>query len=339
MQAVILKCKPGYRFHLGEFAEHSATTLGQCSDILHSDVIFGAFISILAKNYPEKLEDFRGYFEEGKIKFSSGFFCVEKDEKFTYLLPKPISANFVKFDNGDKKPKVDFKKFKKIKFISQGVYNAGTSVEEWLQSEGKFSQPSSDTLFLSSEISDSVNFKLAEKTDSLKVKVRTTEDDGKLYSQTDLMILGDENHKVHWYFLLEESLDEADKDILTKCIGQLPFTGIGGERSTGCGKIDEVIFQDFETKENTGRKMLLSLAYPDANSAEKLEFYQTKKRGGMPYGKDKRLPARLAVLEGAVLNEDLPQRIDDKEWKAERDYWKYSGALSIALPDYLDKNN
>ena len=56
MKAIILKCRPGSRFHLGEYTDNQDTVLYNTAEYIHSDVWFGAFISAMSKIYPEKIE-------------------------------------------------------------------------------------------------------------------------------------------------------------------------------------------------------------------------------------------------------------------------------------------
>ena len=62
MKAIILKCRPGSRFHLGEYTDNQDTVLYNTAEYIHSDVWFGAFISAMSKIYPEKLNNFRQLF-------------------------------------------------------------------------------------------------------------------------------------------------------------------------------------------------------------------------------------------------------------------------------------
>ena len=95
MKAVHLKLPPNAKFHLGEYTEDKATVLYNTSQIIHSDVLFGAFISALSQVGLEKVEVFKEYFESGKLAFSSAFYVlnIKGKEELVYLLPKPISLN------------------------------------------------------------------------------------------------------------------------------------------------------------------------------------------------------------------------------------------------------
>ena len=76
MEAVHLKLPPNAKFHLGEYTEDKATVLYNTSQIIHSDVLFGAFISALSQVSLEKVEVFKEYFESGKLAFSSAFYVL-----------------------------------------------------------------------------------------------------------------------------------------------------------------------------------------------------------------------------------------------------------------------
>lgn len=89
MKAIILKCRSGSRFHLGESVNHRDTVLHNTSEHIHSDVLFGSFISAMAKTHPHKLDSFKQHFINEKIRFSSALYCIkEKDaDKYLFLLP------------------------------------------------------------------------------------------------------------------------------------------------------------------------------------------------------------------------------------------------------------
>lgn len=71
---------------MGEFTRKQSNALFHTSDYIHSDVIFAAFISSLTQLCPEKTDVFREYFQQGNIRFSSGFYAIEYNKQTIYLV-------------------------------------------------------------------------------------------------------------------------------------------------------------------------------------------------------------------------------------------------------------
>lgn len=332
MQAVILKCAPNSRFHFGEVAERQSAVLNDTATYIHSDVLFGAFLNTLNQRYPEKTETFIQYFSDDKLAFSSGFYCLENknNKKLIYLLPKPISLNLTE----TKEPK----KLKKIEFISKGVWEKGITPEQWLNENGKCFMPSSNFIVLNEELGNGQSaFKLYAKADAPKVKVRSENEERNFYHQTDLMLSGNECWQVHWYFLLQSNLNDEEMSVVKKVFHDMTLSGIGGERSTGCGYIQSVEMRDFSfdpiIKNNVVQYAALSLTIP-ANTEEtgKLLLYQTKKRGGMFVGANQRLKIVPAVLEGAIQLEKIMGKIIDISSHG-RQSLRYGKNFVIPIPE------
>lgn len=324
-KAIILKCRQGSRFHFGEFAREQSTALFHTADYIHSDVIFAAFISSLAQICPEKTDVFREYFQQGNIRLSSGFYAIEYNKQTIFLLPKPTVLNISPTDNP--------KKFKKIQFMSKGVWEKGVAPDKWFSDNSPCISPNEKSIFLKEEIGSDALFPLSQKVDIQKVKARGAEDKDNLYVQTDLILQGNENYAVHWYFLAETNLKDEDEKLFYRIIGLLAANGIGGERSTGCGNIESVEYQDFEFQINhpSDDQVALSLVFPKEEGMNVCKYYQTKFRGGMCLGPEKRLPVATALLEGAVMSEKVKPDVLDFS-QNEKKYWKYSGDFFLPLP-------
>ncbi|MFN3315611.1 MAG: type III-A CRISPR-associated RAMP protein Csm4, partial [Raineya sp.] len=206
MQAIILKCKPQSRFHLGETTEVRSNTLTDTSTYIHSDVLFSAFVVQMSLLYPEKTETFIAYFQDEKIKISSSFYCLEHTatKQKIFFLPKPVSLNLWQ------KEGIDHKKLKKIQFLSWKVWQEQLLPDQWLDTQ--FCYLIADRFVVHrSEIENDdeiKNLSLYQKDDALKVRKHTTEEDGNLYSQTDLFLLGNEHYTVHWHFLYQTNLSQ-----------------------------------------------------------------------------------------------------------------------------------
>lgn len=81
MKAIILKCQPEARFHLGEYTNFRDTVLHNVAEYIHSDVLFGAFFSAMAKIYPDQLDGFKQHFINKRISFSSALYCIKKGRR------------------------------------------------------------------------------------------------------------------------------------------------------------------------------------------------------------------------------------------------------------------
>jgi CRISPR-associated protein Csm4 len=153
--------------------------------------------------------------------------------------------------------------------------------------------------------------------------------------------LGNDYFSVHWYFLCQINLSEEEETLFWKVWASLIKTGIGGERSTGAGQIENL------TKEQNlpefflqagSQKMALSLIFPNENEQAHLHLYQSKLRGGMFLGADYRLKVAQAVLEGAV-HKGLQGQIHTlHQQDIDGIRLRYGLDFSIALPEkYLFK--
>lgn len=335
MKAIILKCRSGSRFHLGESVNHRDTVLHNTSEHIHSDVLFGSFISAMAKTHPHKLDSFKQHFINEKIRFSSALYCIKEKnaDKYLFLLPKPVSLNLLKLEDC-----LDYKAIKKVKFISKGVFEKGLQPNDWFSNQ--CTMPNNISVFLKEEFTENnPEFSLYNKVDLQKVKIHSDESEGNLYSQTDIMLMGTEKYEVNWYFLLDEQLPNEDRDIFYKTLELMAINGIGGERSTGCGAIEDMeIIEDFsiDIHHPSDKHVLLSLAFPLESETNQYLLYKTKTRGGMWYDAKKRLKHIMAIEEGCILNGSIsPQIIDLSE--NNYPYWKYGGNISYPLPiEYIN---
>lgn len=324
MKAIQLKLPNSAKFHLGEYTEDQTTTLSSTSTLIHSDVLFGAFMATLDQVEPDKINVFRKYFEEGNIAFSSAFYVVNIGKKSVYLLPKPVSLHLFQPKNINN---FNVKKFKKIEFISKGVWEKGISPEAWLDETSECVMPNSRCVCLKSEIGDQ-KFELYQIHKEEKVKINNNEDNEPFFINY-LSILGNEKAKVDFYFLVkEENLPTKDRNLFYKIWDIVALNGIGGERSTGCGSIIGVSQENFEIEvtEASEKKILLGLAFP--KYLEKYHYYQTKVRGGMNYGENKSIKLLTAIQEGAVAAEKEPSQIIDLS-QDHKKYWKYSSSLVL----------
>jgi len=333
MQAVILYCEKNSRFHFGETTEIQSSTLTDTSVYIHSDLLFSAFINQLNVIEPDKIEVFIEYFTKQQIGISSAFHCLEHtlSKQKIFFLPKPINLNLFHQEG------LDHKKLKKIQFLSWKVWQEQLLPDEWFDVskchiiDGRFVVHQSE-INSSDELKDLTIFK---KEDSLKVRKHTQEEDGNLYSQTDLFLLGNDYFSAHWYFLCQTNLPSEDEALFWKVWESLIKTGIGGERSTGAGQMESLSkyedLPEFFTQEGL-KRVALSLIFPKEEEKASLELYQTKLRGGMFLAENHRLKVIQAVLEGATHQGIQGQIVSLHHQESDGIRLRSGLAFSIALP-------
>jgi CRISPR-associated protein Csm4 len=338
MQAVILKCKPGSRFHLGQAAMRQHETLSDTAEIIHSDVLFGAFINAVAQRLPDAMEIWKNHFETGEIRFSSAFYCLECNGNYVYLLPKPVSLNIYDLSQ-DKNLKNAHKKLKKVLYLSKGIWERQLLPNDWFSENGLCLQPEKRLIILKEELTDNNSrFKLSEKADTQKVKVRTDDPEGNLYTQTDLVIMGNDDVKVHWYFLVEMSaLPEEEQRTAKSLIESMAGQGIGGERSTGCGQVEGVEYAEefsLSAGNDSNQFMALSLIIPKVQERDSLLAYQIIQRGSMYYrnaSQNCRIKMVDTLAEGSVLKGSIVGQIADLSEDYKK-HWRGGTCLAIPLP-------
>lgn len=148
--------------------------------------------------------------------------------------------------------------------------------------------------------------------------------------------MGNDYFSVHWYFLCQTNLPAEDENLFWRVWHLLIRTGIGGERSTGAGQMASCDkyepLPEFFLQESS-QQVALSLIFPKDDEKTKLQFYQTKLRGGMFLADTYRLKVVQAVVEGAVYQNPLKGQIVGLHHQASDGIRLRNGlAFSIALP-------
>ncbi len=342
MQLLKLRCKPGAQFRLG------ARSLDRTDSIIHSDTLFSGLANIWAMTFGD-VETLRDWFDGAtpKVRMSSGFYAVERrttDKVLNtiYFLPRPPIDIDLDPDSG-------VKAWKKIRFISLGVYkqlgrltsdkpglyNAAGKLLEHVNIGGR-------CLCTDAEIGgftnvDKNNRPLAMFTstpNAPKVHVHKRVDKDAFYTETNLQfrdvpINGSEYLRGHFYVLVDHSLPDADWKKLLACFRILADEGVGGERSTGKGRFESVQLENLpdELQNRTDRSNLfLSLSMLSPRNQEEfdhLEAYDLTLRGAWTLGQDyeedteKNIPREFhrkqvrLVHEGALLSAHVRGRVVD----------------------------
>lgn len=338
MEAIILKCRPGVHFHFGEFALDSNMSLDSTSVAPHSDTLFSAIIRTVAQiSTRETTDRLVDEFRNGNIQVSSVNFCLEYNGNYIYFLPKPICAGL--------EEEQEYKRIRKIKFVSKEILDNGYIPKQWLDSstctiiQDQFVIAKNEMKNLMDE--DAKHQHIYSISSSPKVKVHTTEITDKLYNQSNVEIgglnLGNEKALVHYYFLLntKSSLNAEMDNWLSSAINLLPETGIGGERSTGCGNIASIERGnniDFSPAENSSF-LSLSLIAPQKKEENSYIYFDLITRGGRHIGyKQKHLKTIRLIKEGAVLHEKVLGKIVDITPKEGADIPYLRNGMAFLIP-------
>ncbi len=328
LQVVRLNCRPGSQFHLGENISFQDAVLHKSSSYIHSDTLYAAFVNIsnkLAIPSPENvLSDCR---------ISSAFYTITKKEKSVYFLPRinvPLSGT----DN--------FKEIKRLSFASAGVYKTGIPLNKWLSE--------SDFIIGKNWIATKAEFtgweldykhiqhlELYQLLNRPQVKVHSSSTSGNFYQSENLHIADnrhlDNDINVSFYFLIQGELTATLKNVMN----WLPFEGIGGQVSTGCGQIDSIEFLDaspFDLSREQKQYINLSLLSPAREDNLHTAYYRLKKRGGRHIKESWYLKELLMIEEGAVFQvqvEGTVQDITPENYDASR-YYRYGKSFLLNLP-------
>lgn len=318
MKQIILKCKPGSLFHLGD------GSLVDVSKIIHSDTIFSAITNIYEMVFEEG-EEFVKLVDEDRISFSSAFPLLEnvKTGEFLYFLPKPK----IQFEQAESLGK----KEKKIKFFSLKAFMKVTENFESSKMLSKFNltdlQIIGDSYAVLNDeiqISEKINSSFIIEQIFPKTAVHKESREDAFYFQTDIQLvpLCDGNKKMHYkphfYFLMNDSLNEEEKKKFITCLRILADEGLGGDRGSGKGYVEQILINDFNDINTKSSNLFMSLSLLNPASQQEFDslvFYDLIKRGGGSIGvegqpENHRKQVRM-VTEGSITNSRIKGRIVD----------------------------
>lgn len=297
---------------------------------IRSDTLFSGLATVWAAVYGDvaELVEWFGHKNDPKLCMSSGFYALEHyvNEELRntmYFLPKPlIGINTEEYS--------DIKTWKNIEYISLGVYRQIRQNKLRPDGFGAF-VTTADVL---SNVRIAHNCLCTQEEYDIrrgsgnsdtfistitvpKVHVHKTGDKDALYSETNLRFndisLGANDYlRGHFYVLLRHSLPENDWKRVRTCFRILAEEGIGGERSSGKGKIEELAFQEAPEEfrsvmeSGEGYYMALSMISPRLGEEKRLALYKLSTRGSWTLGvqgdlRRHRKQVRL-VCEGALLS-------------------------------------
>ncbi|MCF8222298.1 MAG: type III-A CRISPR-associated RAMP protein Csm4 [Bacteroidales bacterium] len=327
MDKVFLFTRPGQQYHFGGFNNFESNVLEECDTHLHSDLLFSALVDTCSSVYPNLTEDLVSEFENGRIKLSSAFWFIEKDNIKICFYPKPVSCELFRTD--------DHKKFKKVKYVSEGIIKQGITPDLWnveCSLSGTFLCTKSELKKLGFEDMPGLY-----KTIILpKVKVHTDSVEDRLFQQTniqvnDLDVPGTSTG--FWFFLDTPSNDSPMYKIITPLLRILADSGLGGQRSTGTGKIHAITKSDIDDIEiNTGEPvMTLGLLSPGQNDTDDMLYYTLLTRGGKYSGTKQRLMLLNMAAEGSILKRVLEGNIVNLQKSKMKTSLRYGNPLQVNI--------
>lgn len=320
MKTIILKTKPGSLFRIGD------GSLNNVSNIIHSDTLFSAITSIYELAYNEG-EKFIQFVSDGKLNFSSAFPVLEDttNNKFIYFLPKPTHQLKIKDLEGKKEKKIRFVSLNTFKLMIQNLHKEKLEIQLDSDSleiiDNKYFTIKNE-LNISSIPQDHRTF--IKEIISPKTAVHKEIQEDSFYFQTDLQLIPLSNkengiyYMPHFYFFLEHTLDSEDYKQFISCLRILADEGIGGDRSAGKGKFEDIFLDEIDIATQSSLDLYINLAMfnpKDQSEFENCLFYDIKKRGGGDLGSEvnedyHRKQIRM-ITEGSILKGKVEGRIID----------------------------
>jgi len=320
MKAIILKSKPGSLFRIGD------GSLDDVSSIIHSDTLFSAITNIYELAYNEG-EKFIQFVDEGKINFSSAFPILTDPllKEFIYFLPKTCIQLKVKG--------LESKKEKKIKFVSFNVFKL--IIEKLNKMTLEVELDASSLEIIDDKyctLKDEINITSIPKERrafikeiiSPKTAVHKETQEDSFYFQTDLQLVPiseiekGAKYLPHFYFFFEHSLNQDELKQFISCLRILADEGIGGDRSSGKGKFEDVILGEIDINTQISNELFINLSVfnpIDQSEFDSCLFYDIQKRGGGDLGSEgnednHRKQVRM-ITEGSILRGKVTGRIID----------------------------
>jgi CRISPR-associated protein Csm4 len=332
MYSVKLKCNLNSQFHFGRVAVDPVTSLNDTSECAHSDTIYSAIVNICSQVQPEKLPHFLGLSglnnSNPEFSISSSYFYLTIKESTIFFLPKPLDFNLYKTTN--------HKFYKKIRFVSKEILAQKIHPEKWADKE-ICTIIQNEFIVLNSElvIPLPLNFKIYSRNISPKVAVHKEDKKDSFYYQSNIQIASNDIEiEIGYYFLInfKSSIKQDDKTLVEYLIRLIPSFGLGGDRSSGCGSISNVIFSKFNTKTDADKFLALSLTNPASDEEfNSFSFYQIVPRGGRQTSQNSILKKVNMIAEGSIIkNSNVTGRIVDISSVENIHYYRYG--LCFILP-------
>ena len=352
VEIVVLRVPFPNRFHLGK------NHLEDTHEIIHADTLFSAWVNTFSLLYPpSELKAFIQMFDAGQLRISSAFHCLQYGkEDYLFFLPKPIVYQTF--------PPSLQKSWKAIKFISSSLWQRKHLAENL----GKTTLGGTHALTEEERTIAGLDAQYLRKEDSIayikpvkealypKVQVHTDTQEGVFYHQANIQLQQIEteqgNRSFHFYFLMDHDLNleedggKISYQKLKASLRLLADEGIGGERSVGCGTIEEICFYPGEKlgipfQENQiGPWCSLAPIIPKTGEFASVDQSEFLIRGGGTVGRGgererHRSQVRM-IAEGALLSKPITGRLVDIS--PDRDGSILRNGLNFSLPFSHEKS-
>jgi CRISPR-associated protein Csm4 len=362
MNLVKLALRPGTQFHFGNWVPFDQSVLHDTDLQIHSDTLFSALVNIAAKigRADEVVEEL-----QNQNTLSSAFYLLGNgNNSQVYFLPRPTVPLI---DLGD-----TYKFIKQKAFVSKGVFENDIVMSQWKNNAGDKELVTEENKLIAGknwiatrheieellgaefDLERAKNISLFHMASIPQVRVHTTEEEHNYYQVGNLQIADNrdlfKNLQVHFYFLLKEE----PSNVLKTVLNLLPHEGIGGQRSTGCGRVLSVTITETELFKSLNGDSFLSLSkvIPTNEEVSLLgnnTFYQTTMRGGRILKRNKiindkgeketkidRLKQVRMISEGAVFENSIVGSVPDLRPDGNQDpYLRYGKAFLIQIPKTL----
>ncbi|MFA6843712.1 MAG: hypothetical protein WCR33_04850, partial [Bacilli bacterium] len=197
-----------------------------------------------------------------------------------------------------------------------------------------------------------IQIKLFGITNIPQVRVHTNEEKGNFYQTINVQIADNRDLfsklAIHFYFLLQKM---PSKNLET-VFNMLPYEGIGGQRSTGCGQVQTVHYTETNLFDSLNGDVFLALSkiIPTQLDLDKMgenTFYKTTIRGGRilkKYDKTEndvnidpkieRLKQIRMIDEGAIFEQEVKGRMRDLcpvDGIYNKPYFRYGKAFLLSI--------
>jgi CRISPR-associated protein Csm4 len=297
MHLLLLRCRDGAQFHLGE------TSLEDSSELLHADTLFSALANLYALAYGAA-EEWIAHVREGRVRLSSGLHCVELPgrEEPLYFVPLPPLRYAVAGADDE-----TARRLRRVRYVSLGLLErirAGLAADD---AGDELPRCALDVLAFpriaggyacTEEEMEPLGGVLPEEpfavvTSRPRLERRTLTVEDSFYHATALSFapvpLGAGGVlRGHFYVLVDHSLDGDAWRRFVACARLMADEGVGGERSSGYGAVVETELREAPAGFSRGAhavSLTLSPTVPaDDDELSRALYYRLFLRGGGSLG-------------------------------------------------------
>lgn len=238
--------------------------LGNSQKVIHSDTLYAALMSCLAKRGESLPED-------GDLGFTVSslfpYFQKDKDSAPVYFLPIPMLAKQAELADASVAKKV-----KKVQWVDSALFSKVLSGESLFDGTGKYLPYIQENYLTAYELPEDVNgtkeFVRSEVSQRVTLDSRTGEEDAKPFYVDKIVF----RHHAGFYFIAE-----GDTILLEKALQILFMEGIGTDRNVGYGFFEYAADTlSIDLPDSANHQLSLSLFIPE--SSEQLKALMNSER-------------------------------------------------------------